>query len=72
DTTVDDLQTTIQNQLSFPFNNIPLDIRQIFHSGSVDERRMRSPSPISSFFNDNPPRNVYHIIAYSLREPGNE
>ncbi|CAJ0768203.1 2062_t:CDS:2 [Entrophospora sp. SA101] len=49
DATVDDLQTAIQNQLSPPFNNIPLDIRQIYYSGSVDERRMRSPAPISSF-----------------------
>ncbi|CAJ0759872.1 7135_t:CDS:2 [Entrophospora sp. SA101] len=47
DATVDDLQTAIQNQLSPPFNNIPLDIRQIYYSGSVDERRMRSPAPIS-------------------------
>ncbi|CAH1768068.1 3533_t:CDS:2, partial [Entrophospora sp. SA101] len=53
--TVDNLQTAIQNQLE---SNIPLDIRQICHPGPVDERRMRSPALISSFFNGDPPENI--------------
>ncbi|CAJ0751480.1 5566_t:CDS:1, partial [Entrophospora sp. SA101] len=61
--TVNDLQTTIQNQLE---SNIPLDIRQIYYPGPVDERRMRSPALISSFFNGDPPENVYHIVAYTV------
>ncbi|CAJ0852360.1 5004_t:CDS:1 [Entrophospora sp. SA101] len=62
DGTVDDLQTAIQNQLE---SNISLDIRQICHPGPVDERRMRSPALISSFFNGDPPENVYHVVAYA-------
>ncbi|CAJ0827855.1 3741_t:CDS:1, partial [Entrophospora sp. SA101] len=68
DATVDGLQTAIQNQLAPPFNNIPLDIRQIYHPVSVEERRMRSPAPISSFFNDDPPENILLHTPYMNRE----
>jgi len=38
---VSTLQTAIQNQLRPPYNNIPLDIHQVYYPRSVDERRMQ-------------------------------
>ncbi|CAG8723899.1 14177_t:CDS:2, partial [Rhizophagus irregularis] len=36
------LQTAIQNELAPPCNDTPLDIRQIYYPGNVDEKRMQT------------------------------
>jgi hypothetical protein len=66
---VSTLQTAIQAELSPPYNNIPLDIRQIYHPGSVDERRMRSQALISAYFEGDPPADLYHIVASPIPPP---
>src|SRR3990170_2550079 len=68
-TPVNGLQTAIQTELGPPFNNVPLDIRQIYYPGSVDERRMQSEALISDYFNGDPPIDLYHIIASPISPP---
>ncbi|CAI2196211.1 11450_t:CDS:1, partial [Funneliformis geosporum] len=62
-TAVSRLQIAIQTELGPLFNNIPLDIRQIYYSGSVNKRCMQSQALISDYFNENPPVDLYHVVA---------
>ncbi|RGB36026.1 hypothetical protein C1646_758639 [Rhizophagus diaphanus] len=66
---VSTLQTAIQAELSPPYNNIPLDIRQIYYPRSVDERRMQPQASISAYFEGDPPADPYHIVASPIPPP---
>jgi hypothetical protein len=70
-TAVSRLQIAIQTELGPPFNNVPLDIRQIYYPGSVDERRMQSQALISDYFNEDPPVDLYHVVASPIPPPPN-
>ncbi|RIA85087.1 hypothetical protein C1645_831341 [Glomus cerebriforme] len=63
------LQTAIQNQLGPPYNNIPLDIRQVYYPGSVDEKRMQPQALISAYFEGDPPTDLYHVVASPIPPP---
>ncbi|CAG8633347.1 6312_t:CDS:1, partial [Diversispora eburnea] len=69
--TVNALQIAIQNELASPFQNIPLDLRQIYYPGSTDERRMQQQALISDYFNGNPPEDLYHVVASPIPPPPN-
>src|SRR2546430_2626964 len=43
------LQTAIQNQFEPSYNNYPLDIRQVYYSGSGEEESMRVDAKISAY-----------------------
>ena len=66
---VSTLQTAIQNKLAPPYNNIPFDIRQVYHSGIMDEKRMQPQALISAYFVGDPPTNVFHIVASPIPPP---
>ncbi|GES77608.1 hypothetical protein GLOIN_2v1786101 [Rhizophagus clarus] len=63
------LQTAIQNELAPPYNNIPFDIRQVYHPGSVDEKRMQTQALISDYFKGDPPANLFHVVALPYPPP---
>ena len=65
---VSTLQTAIQTELP-PYDNIPLDIRQIYYSGSVDEKRMQTQALISAYFKGDPPTGLYHVVASPIPPP---
>ena len=60
---VSTLQTAIQTELAPPYDNIPLDIRQIYYPGSVNERCMQTQALISAYFKGDPPTDLYHAVA---------
>ncbi|GBC04854.1 hypothetical protein RclHR1_05900001 [Rhizophagus clarus] len=66
---VNTLETSIQSELEPPYNNIPLDIRQVYYPGSVDERRMQTQALISAYFKGDPPANLFHVVASSIPPP---
>ena len=47
-------QTAIQTELASPYDDIPLDIHQIYYSRSVDERCMQTKVLISTYFKGDP------------------
>ncbi|GBB89936.1 hypothetical protein RclHR1_01680007 [Rhizophagus clarus] len=63
---VSTLQTAIQAKLSPPYNNILLDIRQIYYPGSVDEKRMQPQALISE---GDPPADLCHVVASPIPPP---
>ncbi len=63
---VSTLQTAIQTELAPPYNNIPLDIRQIYYPGSVDEKRMQTQA---AYFKGDPPADLYHVVASPIPPP---
>ncbi|GBC10466.1 hypothetical protein RclHR1_09650008 [Rhizophagus clarus] len=63
------LQTAIQNQLGSPYNNIPLDIRQVYYPGSVDERHMQPQALISAYFEGDSLTDLYHVFASPIPLP---
>ena len=63
------LQTAIQSQLGHPYNNIPLDICQVYYPGSVDERRMQPQALISAYFEGDPPADLIHVVASPIPPP---
>ncbi|UZO15213.1 uncharacterized protein OCT59_006644 [Rhizophagus irregularis] len=56
------LQTAIQNELAPPCNDTPLDIRQIYYPGNVDEKRMQTQVLIP-LISRRSPTDLYHIVA---------
>ncbi|PKY63262.1 hypothetical protein RhiirA4_551449 [Rhizophagus irregularis] len=56
------LEATIQNRLGVPFNTIRLKIRQVFPS----EAPMQPQDLISTFFDEQPRPDYYHVVAQPL------
>ncbi|RIA86895.1 hypothetical protein C1645_828595 [Glomus cerebriforme] len=67
--TVGMLQTAIQTKLKPPYNNIPLDIHQIYYPGSVDEKCMQTQALISAYFKGDPLADLYHVVASPIPPP---
>ncbi|RIA96159.1 hypothetical protein C1645_815727 [Glomus cerebriforme] len=66
---VSTLQIAIQNQLSLLYNNIPLDIYQVYYPGNVDERCIQPQALIFAYFEGDPPADLYHIVVSPIPPP---
>ena len=58
--TVGALEVAIQRKLGEPFNQVPLNIYQ-----APDETLMQPQALISSFFNEEPRADYYHVVVRS-------
>ena len=56
------LEATIQSRLGVPFNTIRLKIRQVYPS----EAPMQPQDLISTFFNEQPRADYFHVVAQPL------
>ena len=59
---VSDLKAIIRNRLGAPFNSIRLKIRQVYPR----EALMQPQDLISTFFNEQPREDYFHVVAQPL------
>jgi len=59
---VSDLEAIIQNRLGAPFNSIRLKIHQVYPR----EALMQPQDLISTFFNEQPREDYFHVVAQPL------